>query len=138
MPSTGSMIHVGLSVKMQGFPFATDSSPMKLPGEQTGNRFEKIHFMGSSLEADSLSHQCVPSPNSCTSAPMMIFSTLSSVFVTRSTVELLVETFISLSPASLMTCRCSVIRMQGRNGEKHGWMEGRSLLQVPLLPSGPL
>lgn len=30
VPSTGSMIHVGLSVKMHGSPFATDSSPMKL------------------------------------------------------------------------------------------------------------
>lgn len=30
VPSTGSMIHVGLSVRMQACPFATDSSPMKL------------------------------------------------------------------------------------------------------------
>lgn len=30
VPSTGSMIHVGLSVKMQACPLATDSSPMKL------------------------------------------------------------------------------------------------------------
>lgn len=30
VPSTGSIIHVGLSVKTQGSPAATDSSPMKL------------------------------------------------------------------------------------------------------------
>lgn len=38
VPSTGSMIHVGLSVKMQACPFATDSSPMKL--SQRGRRVE--------------------------------------------------------------------------------------------------
>lgn len=37
VPSTGSMIHVGLSVKMHGSPFATDSSPMKLQGKQKVN-----------------------------------------------------------------------------------------------------
>lgn len=46
-------------------------------------------------------HQCVPSPNSSFRDPMMIFSTLSSVLVTRSTAELLVVTLISLSPAFL-------------------------------------
>lgn len=35
------MIHVGLSVKMHGSPFATDSSPMKLQGKQRVNIFEK-------------------------------------------------------------------------------------------------
>jgi len=34
VPSTGSIIHVGFSVKTQGSPAATDSSPMKL--KQTG------------------------------------------------------------------------------------------------------
>ncbi len=50
-------------------------------------------------------HQCVPSPNSCLRDPMMIFSTLSSVLVTRSTVELFVMTLISLSPAFLISWR---------------------------------
>lgn len=49
------------------------------------------------------SDQCVPSPNSCFREPMMIFSTRSSVLVTRSTVQLLVMTLISLSPAFLIS-----------------------------------
>lgn len=35
VPSTGSMIHVGLLVKTHGSPFATDSSPMKLQHRRT-------------------------------------------------------------------------------------------------------
>lgn len=42
VPSTGSMIHVGLSVKMHGSPFATDSSPMKLQAKQKVTIFEKF------------------------------------------------------------------------------------------------
>lgn len=44
-------------------------------------------------------------PNFSFRDPMMIFSTLSSVFVTRSTVELFVMTLISLSPAFWISCR---------------------------------
>lgn len=98
VPSTGSMIHVGLSVKMQACPFATDSSPMKL--QQRGGRgWSGVRGQGSGLRA--LPHQCVPSPNFFFREPMMILSTCSSVLVTRSTAELLVWTLISLSPAFL-------------------------------------
>lgn len=116
VPSTGSMIHVGLSVKTHGSPFATDSSPMKLQHRRTVTPISKYdratsclcykHYghtkvhMGVCVSAP---HQCVPSPNSFLSDPMMIFSTLSSVLVTRSTVELFVMTLISLSPAFLIS-----------------------------------
>lgn len=42
VPSTGSMIHVGLSVKMHGSPFATDSSPMKLQRTITDGPISQI------------------------------------------------------------------------------------------------
>lgn len=108
VPSTGSMIHVGLSVKMHGSPFATDSSPMKLQhrtSDGVTSRSDKQHAEKGSCVGVCLraSHQCVPSPNSCFRDPMMIFSTLSSVLVTRSTVELFVMTLISLSPAFLIS-----------------------------------
>lgn len=48
-------------------------------------------------------HQCASSPNSSLIDAMMIFSTLSSVLVTRSTVEVFVMTLISLSPAFLIS-----------------------------------
>lgn len=41
VPSMGSMIHVGLSVRILGAPADTDSSPIKLTGgirEQAGRR----------------------------------------------------------------------------------------------------
>lgn len=102
VPSTGSMIHVGLSVRMHASPFATDSSPMKLQPRIT---ITSTSTTSAGLQQPiwCVSHQWVPSPNSSFSEPMMIFSTLSSVLVTRSTVELFVMTFISLSPAFLMT-----------------------------------
>lgn len=99
VPSTGSMIQVGLSVKTQACPLATDSSPMKL--QHTGGK-SSTWKSGNSAPAG-VPHQCVPSPNSFFRDPMMIFSTLSSVLVTRSTVELLVWTLISHSPAFLIS-----------------------------------
>lgn len=108
VPSTGSMIHVGLSVRMHDCPFATDSSPMKLQEKQKlklptcGNQ----HTVGASCKCVALraSHQCACSPNFPLIDPMMIFSTVSSVCVTRSTAELFASGFISFPSAFLITC----------------------------------
>lgn len=94
------MIQVGLSVKTQACPLATDSSPMKLQ-QRRGGKVQRGKA-GISPPAGA-PHQCVPSPNSFFRDPMMILSTLSSVLVTRSTAELLVWTLISLSPAFLIS-----------------------------------
>lgn len=133
VPSTGSMIHVGMSVKIHGSPLATDSSPMKLQQRKNNGPMRNIKYV---IYDDiwymiynknmmilrlcykqckhikiyiflcvcmHISHQCVPSPNSSLRDPIMIFSTLSSVLVTRSTLELFVMTLISLSPAFLIS-----------------------------------
>ena len=44
VPSTGSMIQVGLSVSMQGSPAATDSSPMKLKLKEWESRSWHQHW----------------------------------------------------------------------------------------------
>lgn len=113
VPSTGSMIHVGLSVRIHGSPLATDSSPIKLQHKEgkenwgiSGSDGAIVHknmatFIGVLV---CMAHQCASSPNFCFRDPMMMFSTLSSVFVTRSTVELFVMILISLSLAFRISC----------------------------------
>lgn len=80
------------------------------------------------------SDQCVPSPNSCFREPMMIFSTRSSVLVTRSTVQLLVMTLISLSPAFLISYTGERVSLMESNNSVSFFSSAR---RTPCSPGVP-